>query len=284
MRRRRSLLWSDAAFLLFLVLCYVTIIYVAGDTAHYLANLFFLNIAFLLAVITYFTTVTAGLVLNVAFVFAYGGYILYRSVTAGEAISTSAYYWMILAPLLTLVVWLFTWESRLLQEENADLKKKTEQLAVLDEGTDLRTTVAFQKDLSVFSGISERYGIPLTLVVVKVKYWNEMRRFIKDDQLAEAVLDISKISQASIRTNDTLYLLDGENVTWGMLLFTDRDGAKVVMERIRSNLTKFNTQDFAEKYKVQLNLKIGAVQYDKSKVESAIDFVAQAQRQLEYDV
>lgn len=284
MRRRRSSLWSDVAFLLFLVLCYVTILYVAADPNRYMENLFFLNIAFLLAVITYFTNVTAGLVLNVAFIFAYGGYILYRSVTGGEAIGTGSYYWMLLAPLLTLAVWLFTWESRQLQEENDDLKEQKERLATLDESTDLKTTLAFQKDLSVFAGISERYGIPLTLVVIRVKYWNEMRRFIRADQLSDAILDISKISQASIRTNDTLYLLDRENVTWGLLLFTDREGAKIVMERIRSSLTQFNTQDFADKYKVQLNLKIGAVAYDKSKVESAIDFVAQAQRQLEYDV
>ncbi|WP_058300771.1 diguanylate cyclase domain-containing protein [Gorillibacterium timonense] len=284
MRRNRSSLWSDVAFLAFLVLCYVTILYLAGDPDRYLQNLFLLNIVFLLAIITYFTTVTAGLVLNVAFIFAYGAFILYRTVTGGEAIQTSAYFWIVLAPLLTLAVWVFTWSSRQLQTENDQLKQQKERLATLDESTDLKTSLAFQKDLSVFAGISERYDIPLTLVVIKVKFWNEMRRFIRAEELADAVLDITKISQASIRTNDTLYLLDKENVTWGLLLFTDREGSKVVMDRIRSGLSQFNTQDFADKYKVQLNLKIGAVEYHKDSVESALDFVSQAQRQLEYDV
>ncbi|MEO3945909.1 diguanylate cyclase [Gorillibacterium sp. CAU 1737] len=284
MKRTRSSLWSDVAFLGFLVLCYVTILYMAGDPDSYVKNLFVLNIIFLMTIITYFTTVTAGLVLNVAFIFIYGAYVLYRTVTLGEAVQAGAYFWIVLAPLFTLAVWVFALSTRRLQEENDDLNEQKARLATLDESTDLKTSVAFQKDLTVFAGISERYGIPLTLVVIKVKYWNEMRRFIRTDQLEEAVLDISKISQASIRTNDTLYLIDKENVTWGLLLFTDQDGAKIVVDRIRASLVQFNTQDFAQKYKVQLNLNIGAVQYDKEKVENALDFLTQAKRQMEYDV
>ncbi|MNC61393.1 hypothetical protein D3C75_1113320 [compost metagenome] len=95
---------------------------------------------------------------------------------------------------------------------------------------------------------------------------------------------MSQLSQSSIRTNDALYLLDKEDATWGLLLFTDREGAKIVIERIKLKLQELNDTEFSAKYKVNLGLKIGAVQYEAETVENPFDFILQAKKQLEYDV
>ncbi|GKS11662.1 diguanylate cyclase domain-containing protein [Paenibacillus chitinolyticus] len=284
MKVNRSSLLSDIAFLVLLVLCNVCVAFTAGDPNKYVENLIFLNLAFFFVIVTYFTTVTAGLILNIVFIFGYGTYILYETVTRGETIGVSTYFWLIMTPVLTVVIWLFTTATRQLQAENDDLQKQKARLATLDERTDLKNSIAFRKDANVFAGISTRYNIPLTLLVIKVKYWNEIRPLIGDEQLAEAIIDVSKISQASIRTNDALYLLDKEDATWGLLLFTDRDGVKVVMERIKQSLEEFNTREFAQKYKVDLSLKMGAIQYQAETIQSPIDFIVQAKKQLEYDV
>ncbi|MFF2157338.1 diguanylate cyclase domain-containing protein [Paenibacillus chitinolyticus] len=284
MKVNRSSLLSDIAFLVLLVLCNVCVAFTAGDPNKYVENLIFLNLAFFFVVVTYFTTVTAGLILNIVFIFGYGTYILYETVTRGETIGVSTYFWLIMTPVLTVVIWLFTTATRQLQAENDDLQKQKARLATLDERTDLKNSIAFRKDANVFAGISTRYNIPLTLLVIKVKYWNEIRPLIGEEQLAEAIIDVSKISQASIRTNDALYLLDKEDATWGLLLFTDRDGVKVVMERIKQSLEEFNTREFAQKYKVDLSLKMGAIQYQAETIQSPIDFIVQAKKQLEYDV
>lgn len=284
MSRNRSSLVSDIAFLLFLVLSYIIIVFIAGDPDHYLQNIIILNIAFLLAIVTYFTTVTAGLVLNLVFIFSYGFFILYQTVSQGETIGVNTYFWLLMTPILTVVVWLVTFTNRGLQAENERLQKQSLSLAAVDEVTDLRNSLSFQKDVSLFSGISIRYQIPLTLLVVKVKYWNEIRRLIPEEQLAEAIYDVSQLSQSSIRTNDALYLLDKEDATWGLLLFTDRDGAKIVIERIKLKLKELNETDFSSKYRVSLGLKIGAVEYHPESIENPLDFIVQAKKQLEYDV
>lgn len=284
MTRNRNSLLSDIAFLLFIVLCYACIIFIAGDSGMYVENLFFLHFALLFAVITYFTTVLTGLVLNILFIFGYGSYILYQTVVQGTPVGANSYFWLVITPLFTLVIWMVTLANRQLQAENDQLQRQAARLATIDEGTDLKNIRSFHKDVTVFSGISVRYQIPLTLLVIKVKYWNELRRMIDAVQLSEAIYDVSRISQASIRTNDVLYLLDKEDATWGLLLFTDREGSKVVIDRIKQSLLQFNTQDFADKYKIELNLKIGAVQYDPDVIESPLDFIARAKKQLEYDV
>ncbi|KWX69357.1 diguanylate cyclase [Paenibacillus riograndensis] len=284
MRRNRSSLFSDLAFLVFLVLNFICIVFIAGSPDHYIQNIIILNIAFLLALVTYFTTVTAGLVLNLAFIFGYGFFVLYQTVSEGGTIGVNTYFWLIMTPLLTVVIWVFTSRTRELQAENELLEKKTANLAAVDENTDLRNIISFQKDASLFTGISTRYSIPLTLLVVKVKYWSEIRRLIPEEQLSEAIYDVSQLSQSSIRTNDALYLLDKEEATWGLLLFTDREGAKIVIERIKFKLQELNDTEFSAKYKVNLGLKIGAVQYEAETVENPFDFILQAKKQLEYDV
>ncbi|WP_054942445.1 diguanylate cyclase domain-containing protein [Paenibacillus ihuae] len=284
MRRNRSSLVSDLGFLGFLVLVFICIVFIAGSGNDYIQNIIILNIAFILALVTYFTTVTAGLALNLAFIFGYGFFIVYQTVSRGETIGISTYFWLIMVPLITVVLWIFTSSSRELEAENERLKKTTANLATVDENTDLRNSVAFQKDASLFTGISTRYGIPLTLLVIKVKYWSEIRRLIPEDQLSDAIYDVSQLSQSSIRTNDALYLLDKEDATWGLLLFTDREGAKIVIERIKYKLQELNEHEFSSKYKVNLGLKIGAVQHETETIENPLDFIVQAKKQLEYDV
>ncbi|MBP2110205.1 diguanylate cyclase [Paenibacillus sp. FSL R7-0204] len=284
MRRNRSSLTSDLGFLAFLVLIFACIVYIAGSPDNYVQNIIILNVSFILALVTYFTTVTAGLTLNLAFVFGYGFFVVYQTVSQGASIGVETYFWLIMTPLLTVVLWVFTSSTRELQAENERLLKRTNNLAAVDENTDLRNSISFQKDASLFTGISVRYKIPLTLLVVKVKYWNEIRRLIPEEQLSEAIYDVSQLSQSSIRTNDALYLLDKEDATWGLLLFTDREGAKIVIERIKQRLQELNDSEFSGKYKVTLGLKIGAVEYAADTIENPLDFIVQAKKELEYDV
>lgn len=283
-RRNRSSLISDLGFLGFLLLMFICIMFIAGSPDQYIQNIIILNVAFLLALVTYFTTVTAGLTLNLAFIFIYGFFVVYQTVTRGETVGIGTYFWLVMTPLLTVMIWIFTSGVRELQAENERLEKKTSNLAAVDENTDLRNSISFQKDASLFTGISTRYVIPLTLLVIKVKYWSEIRRLIPEEQLSEAIYDVSQLSQSSIRTNDALYLLDKEDATWGLLLFTDNEGAKIVIERIKYKLQQLNDTEFSGKYKVNLGLKIGAVQYEPGTIENPLDFIVQAKKQLEYDV
>lgn len=284
MRPNRASITSDVALLAFLLLCLGAVVYVSGDSGRYIQNLIALNLSFLFAVIAYFISPAAGLILNVLFLFGYGSFVLYQSITRGEPIGPGTYFWLGFAPLLTVASWLMSSSQRQLQEENRHLRRQKEQLATLDEGTDLRTSLSFLKDAEVFAGLSVRYGIPLTLLVLRIKYWNEIRRFIPEEELAGLILDISRLGEASIRTNDTLYMLEKENATWGLLLFTDQEGAKVVTDRLRQRLYEFNTSGDGGKQRVKLVLRIGAAQYNADTAPSALELMEQAKKQLEFDV
>jgi GGDEF domain-containing protein len=284
MRRVQSSMVSDGAFLLLILSCFICIVFTAGNPNFYIQNIIFLNLAFLMAIVTYFTNVTTGLILNILFIFGYGTFTLYQTVVVGGLIGTQNYFWLIMTPLFTIATWLFTLGNRQLQLENEQLIKATENLATVDAKTSLKNTFSFQSDATVFMALSFRYHIPLTLMVFSVKYWDEIRRIIGEEQLMEAVQDLSKMSQTSIRTNDSLYLLNKENPMWGMLLFTDRPGASIVIERLRSSVEQRNREEYADKYRVELVLKMGAVVYDSQEVPNPLEFIALAKKQLEFDV
>lgn len=284
MRRQTGHVISDAGFLLFIVLSFICILFVSGTTDGYLSNILLLNAAILIAIVTYFTTVTAGLVLNIIFVFAYGTYILYVTLVEGRAIDGSEYFWLFVPPLYTAVVWMMTYGSRQIQEENMRLRRQNSSLATLDDSTNLRNSRSYQRDAATFMALSKRYHIPLTLLVINVRHWDELKRLISEEEVASVVNDLSKLSETSIRTNDSLYMLDKDIPTWGMLLFTDRPGAGVVIDRLKQSVAEFNEVSFADKYRIALDLRTGAVTYDPETIQDPLSFVVQAKKQLEYDV
>jgi GGDEF domain-containing protein len=284
MRTRQNSLVSDGAYLLLFVACFVSVVFTAGDPNTYIQNIIFLNLAFLIAIITYFTSVTTGLVLNILFIFGYGTFTMYQAVVVGGVVGTQNYFWLIMTPVFTLATWMLTYVNRQLQIENDQLRKTNVSLATVDANTNLKNTFSFQQDATLFMALSVRYNIQLTLMVLNVKYWDELRRMISEEQMFAALKDISEISQTSIRTNDSLYLLNNENPTWGMLLFTDREGANVVIKRLKQRAVELNATEYKNKYKVEINLKIGALEYHSETIESPLDWIVQARKQLEYDV
>ncbi|UHA73536.1 diguanylate cyclase domain-containing protein [Paenibacillus sp. 481] len=284
MKRNQSSLLSDGAFMLWFVISFVSIVFTAADPNHYIFNIVMLNVAFLIAIVTYFTTLTTGLILNIVFIFGYGSYTLYQTVVQGGVVESHNYFWLIMTPVYTLVTWMITLATKRLQDENERLYKKNASLATMDEHTDLKNSRSFQKDATIFMALSTRYNIPLTLLVLKVKYWDELKQMVNEEQMTEMIYDVSKISETSIRMNDSLYMLNSDNPTWGLLLFTDREGANVVIDRLKEKVTLFNTVEFAHKYKIELTLTVGAVEYEAEEIPTPLDFIVQARKQMEYDV
>ncbi|MDQ0088000.1 GGDEF domain-containing protein [Paenibacillus anaericanus] len=284
MKRYQSSVISDVAFLLLFIICFVCVVFTAVDPELYIQNFIFLNVAFLISVITYFSNLTVGLILNFVFIFGCGTFTLYQSIVEGVVLGGQSYFWLIITPLLTGVTWALTRANKQLQEEKEQLQRENASLATMDVNTNLKNNLSFQKDATVFMALSTRFKIPVTLLIISVRYWDEIRRMTSEEEMTSAMYDISTISQTSIRTNDSLYIFDKDNPTWGLILFTDREGANVVIDRLKQNIINLNNGEYGDKYKVELNLKIGAVEYDPESIPTPLDFIVEAKKQLEYDV
>ncbi|EAH0638614.1 GGDEF domain-containing protein [Listeria monocytogenes] len=284
MKKITNNLFADIAFLFFILLCFITIGFMINTPDEYLRNIILLNITFLLVIITYFTNLTLGLILNVLYIFIYATYIIYEIVANQIAYGFGSYFWLIITPLFTVASAMFTRNTSRLQEENTKIKQQNLYLGTIDQETLLKNIVSFQNDERIFSSISRRYDLPLSLMVIKVRHWRELKRFQSEDEMRLALQDISAILETCIRTSDVLYLLDKDDATWGLLLLTDEPGGKLVADRIKSRIAEANTEEFAAKYRVKLELRIGTSQFDSEKVKTPLDFIDLATKELEYDV
>ncbi|MHA6480366.1 diguanylate cyclase domain-containing protein [Paenibacillus sp. strain BS8-2] len=283
-KRKGGGLIADTGFIAFLILCFIGIMFVSSEPDRYLLNILMLNTAFMIGILTYFINVTTGLVLNIVFIFAYGTLMLYQTLAIGDTIATESYFWLLMAPLYTAAIWMMTSGMKQLHIDAEALKEANDRLATMDRNTNLRNILSFQKDATVYMALSTRYGIPLTLLVMQVRYWHDVRRIIADDGIADALFRLSELSESSIRSNDSLYILDKENATWGMLLFTDIEGSRIVANRLNTNMERFNERDGEGGFPVEFQLRIGEYQYDPETVSSPLDFIDKARKQLEYDV
>jgi len=284
MKRFQNSFLSDVAFLSFIVVCIVMTLFVSSDPNAYVVNVILLNAAFLIAIITYFSTMMTGLILNLLFIFGYGSFTIYQAVTLGDLVGTSNYFWLVMTPIVTVLAWLLTQTNRKLQEENDRLQRQSLSLAMIDERTRLKNTLSYQQDITTFMALSERYKIPLTLLVINVKYWDEIKRIMTADKFSSVLLEVSDISQSLVRTNDSLYLLNNENPTWGIVLFTDIEGAEIVIKRFKDKIDELNEYEFKEKYTVELQLRVGTAQYDPKNPVSPLELISVAKRTMEYDV
>ncbi|HDI4807695.1 TPA: GGDEF domain-containing protein [Listeria monocytogenes] len=284
MKKITNNLFADISFLFFILLCFITIGFMINTPDEYLRNIILLNITFLLVIITYFTNLTLGLILNVLYIFIYATYIIYEIVANQIAYGFGSYFWLIITPLFTVASAMFTRNTSRLQEENTKIKQQNLYLGTIDQETLLKNIVSFQNDERIFSSISRRYDLPLSLMVIKVRHWRELKRFQSEEEMRLALQDISAILETCIRTSDVLYLLDKDDATWGLLLLTDEPGGKLVADRIKSRIAEANTEEFAAKYRVKLELRIGTSQFDSEKVKTPLDFIDLATKELEYDV
>lgn len=280
---KNSKLLSDLSLLGFLLLSFIVVVYTSFNQGAFVQNVIFMNVAMLLAIVTYFTNLTIGLILNLIFIFLQGSYALYISIGTSQNFGSSLYFWLVMTPLFSVMLYLFGYHTLQLQAENVQLERKNRQLGTLDDETRLRTMRAYREDAQVFMSTSRRFNLPVTMVVIQVKYWNELQRMLSDEQISEVIRRVTDTMKLAIRDNDILYVLDREHLTWGLLLFTDQDGSLIVTERIK-HFFEESADEFSNKNQIEIAIRTGAKQFDAETIRTPYDFVEAAIKELEYDV
>ncbi|WP_285183769.1 hypothetical protein, partial [Mycobacterium tuberculosis] len=80
----------------------------------------------------------------------------------------------------------------------ADIMKR----GAFDEQTNLRTTVAYTQDAQVFIETNRRFQLPVTTVIIRVRYYNEIRRMMSEQQYRDLLRLVSDTITSATRDND----------------------------------------------------------------------------------
>ncbi len=256
----------------------------AATQTHYLMiNVSFLAVTICLILFTYFWGIITGLLLNLAFMFAQVLIVLYVSQTHAETVAWGLLFWMVLPLLLSISFYGMTDHLRKLQADNVKLRSDLVERGAFDESTNLRTTVSFIEDTAVFTETNRRFDLPVTAMIIRIRYFQEMRSMISDSQLSDLLQLVSETIKGAMRTNDITYLLDRSNPTWGVLLFTNADGAGIAGKRIKGNFDKALAAS-SNLSTLEVRLVVGVASWDSEKMKNPYDLMNAGIKETEYDV
>lgn len=286
MRNRRHNLISDIAFMALLILLFISIMFITTMSDSVSSNLTSsaaLCIIFAIMIITHFTNITVGLIVNAIIIFGYASWLLYRLLVMGSPIGNESYFWIVMSPMLTVTTALTFRHTKQVDEENYLLKQQMNDYVTVDALTELKNTRAYESEMLIYRHLARRYNKTLILIVWEFRYEAEMKRLVGPNKFDDVAVAISKAMENVFRKEDVLYLLDNSPYRWGTLMLTDPDNERMLMKRLRDKIEGLDVKELIGKYSPKLEIRIG-ICADSDGIETPLQLLEGAAAQIQYDV
>lgn len=238
----------------------------------------------LLIVFAYSLGLVAGLIGSMAAVFGYGTYLIYGAVVKGlmMEVNYQQVMWLFLFPLSSYVSGRLSLTLRETIEKSERYVKDMEELVLLDKETGFSNSKKFYLDLSEEISKSKRYGTPLSIMLIKLQYFDELKSIYGNEVCSKAVIKVSEKITELVRDIDKKARLEADKFAL-ILSNTDEKGALVLKERLIKSLEDLEIRNDKDRKKLNISFKIGIAQL-KDKQEDPFAFKERAERELEYDV
>lgn len=279
---QRTAVMADIYLLLFLGLFSATAVLMTL-TANLTLNTIYLGLTLIMILMTYFFGAVTGLTANLIFIFIQAVVMIYINSIHHATIPLIMIFWLIMPLLLSATFYGMTRQLTKLQAANAKLRGDIMKRGAFDERTDLRTTVAYIQDAQVFIETNRRFQLPVTTVIIRIRYFNEIKRMMNEQQFTDLLRLTSDTISATTRDNDITYSLDQDNPTWAILLFSDTPGAQIAANRIKVAFEK-NLAKSVSLNSLEVLLVVGISAWDPDKMKSPYDFMNNGIKATEYDV
>lgn len=283
MRRTRKNLQTDLSFILLVVLIFVYFIFLIYQEEYLLDNFLIAAVVFVIVMITYFTSLTLGLLINTTLIFGYITVLIIQSISKGIVVRPYVYFWIVMSPALTTAFSLFTMNTAELQRQVSDLDTKLVTISTLNEDTRLKNLRAFENDAGIYMSIADRYGIGFGIVVVKFKYQKELERLSKREGMLKVVLQVIEAIKQATRAEDELYQIDDDkDIMFALLVLTKEEGLDIISGRLKDAIGKVNTSDILNTRQLVLDMQIG-MSFDSGE-KDVMKLLSAAKDSMQYDV
>lgn len=279
MKKRRHSLLSDLSFQSIMILMFVAVLYLSFDHANLVMNGIILCMVTVLFIVTYFTSMRTGLVLNVLFVFLLIAYTALNAAQQGLRIGGNVYFWIFWPAAMVLSISLFVKEHRQMDEENINMQNKLDKFVTIDELTQMNNLLGFERDAAIYMNISRRYGLELVLVLWKLTYQDDVERLIGKEGMGTAAGKLSDSIRKSLRKEDLIYLVQTEPYIWGTLLFSKISSAETVIQHVKEGVAETDLTDITTQKGYSLEMSGAVVSYDGNPITS-LALLDKAKQQL----
>lgn len=246
-------------------------------------NVFLVFMVMVGSIVGYYTTITAAILYSIIFIFFYASVHIFLNISRGIPVSGDVYFWMLTVPLFAVVFAYYGGLVRNIQEQNSSLKKENAEFVVIDKETGLLSSQTFFNELQAYMKINERYHIEVYLMLVKIKYENEVIRILGESKYNKIINEISKAINSMLRDEDRKYILRDVNM-FGVILLSNKDGGKHIKNRIKEMISSIDFKDDIVINKIKLEVLVGLARYSSEEIRSPYEFFKMAEKDLEFDV
>ncbi len=283
MKRQRKNLQTDLSFILLVILIFVYFVFLIYQKEYLMDNFLIAAVVFIIVLITYFTSLTVGLIINTTLILAYITYVIILSVTKGIVVRSYVYFWIVMSPALTTAFALFTMSAAQLQRMVTDLDRKLVSISTLNEDTKLKNLRAFENDAGIYKNIAERYDIGFGIVVIQFKYQREIERLSKKEGMQQVVMEVINVIRNATRAEDELYQIEEKEIMFAMLMLTKKEGLNVIRDRLKEAIAQINTSNILNTRQLVLDMRIGMA-FDDDGPKNVMGLLQSAKDSLQYDV
>ncbi|BDB01218.1 GGDEF domain-containing protein [Clostridium botulinum] len=245
-------------------------------------NFIMLGSLFMVTIVAYFRGIVEGFLFSAMIIFFYVTFIIYNNTIHRNPVELITYIWMVDIPLSAFISGKLSENINLIQSINTRLQKEYRDLITIDKTTGLSNLKGFYMDLDREMSKAKRHKLNLSLMIVKIQYYDELNAILGEKKMEEILKIISNVITLAIRGEDISYKLNKD--TFAILMpSTNLQGAEVVKNRIKESISEENLKIKQEDKNVNIDIKVGIVEY-KNTIKEAFEFKELAEKELEYDV
>jgi len=274
----------DIGMLLFLVsLLGTVLIVVLGPPQSQTTYVLLLGAAFIGVVLGIFNQTSAAIIVASIDVCAWTAYKLYLLISAGVPIGFPFDYLWIPAPLILVSgICIFQSGSARLEVENGMLRAQVEDLVMVDPLTGLSNLRALYRDMPAMISLCARYGRPLSLMIIQIRYHQELRAFLSQRQFGLVCQRLAELTSSQLRMEDKLYVINDQGSV-AALLIGDDAGCEVVRKRLRAAVENPKAFSGIAKENLVVSIRIASKPCDKNS-GTPIEIKLGVEKELIYDV
>ena len=283
-KSNHGILFQDIGLLAFLIVVFVTMAVVWAGGSDLLPEncvlMFFTVVAIMLIT---FSADIAAFVITGSLIICYTAYKIFSLYTNGTEISMLAYAWLLLPLAAIGSMKLFCIGRVRLETENSVLREQVEELVMVDPLTGLYNLRSFYHDIPMQVSYTKRNKMPLTLMIIHLRYAQELRRVLPGNHYDEVKQRLSQIVQDSIRSEDRVYSIDNDGGL-ATILTCDDVGSVHVRNRIRAKSSEKGAFDKIVDTSIKVDVQIAFLQYHQEMGTDMIHFKSLVENELQYDV
>ncbi len=260
-----------------LIELYIVYLFLYSKT-FYFGDFITLSMLFLSLIVSFFEGAVKGSIFSTSMLTLYGFTISIQSLLGYESTFRLSYPFVFIYPTITFLCGVMGNKVEKLYKDYERYKEAVENLVTIDIDSGFKNKSEFLRDLESEMSRRKRYEVPLTLLVVKLNYFEELETIHGKDNMIKVVKNIASKIVKTTRITDDKYRI--ENDTFSILLSnTNEDGAKIVKSKLKELLLLSTQKELDIPFETRVALK----EYKGEKI-SNLDFVEKCKEDLEYDV